>query len=102
MITTVCPCGQHPYGQRTIYSHSGLLEDTNDNGSVDGLDQTRLTSDWGSSNPASRADLNGDGVVDGLDQTQLMSHWGEALPSDDPWVTHARFGSYSLRLSASR
>jgi hypothetical protein len=56
-------------------SIAAILGDINGDDTVNSIDWSIMSSDWGTANP--RSDLNKDGTVDQLDYAILLSNWGK-------------------------
>jgi len=90
-----------PYGKRTVYSRGWLLGDLDDDGAAaTSADQTVMTGQFGTSDPAARSDMDGDGDVDLDDFTAMAAQSGQSIAAADPLVHHPRHGSFRGRLSA--
>ncbi|MFP4054841.1 MAG: RHS repeat-associated core domain-containing protein, partial [Phycisphaerae bacterium] len=78
-----------PYGQRTIFSRSWMLDDLNGDGTCSLADLSLVGAEQGSTD-ASAADLNGDGIVDDDDD---FTSWDASIMAD-PLVMNPTLESF--------
>jgi len=85
-----------PYGQRTLYGHDIFLADFNDDGIVDGTDESTLLGNFGQGSGMTFADgdVDGDGDVDMDDWGQMKIDYGRGAASNDPFVQMPRLSSF--------